>query len=112
MKSKVAQLKKESDECLKKKQDLEELAELTQARLGRAEKLTSLLVEEGHRWVETVEVLKVQIHNQIGDVFLSSAAISYLGPFTGMFRQELIETWLALSRDLEIPLSEHFSTVK
>jgi hypothetical protein len=36
---------------------LETLAELTKARLIRAEKLTSLLVEEGKRWVETVAVL-------------------------------------------------------
>jgi hypothetical protein len=47
-------LKKESDECLKKKQDLETLADLTKARLERAEKLTTLLFEEGKRWVETV----------------------------------------------------------
>ncbi len=54
----MIKLKKDSDETLKKKQDLETLAELTQARLLRAEKLTSLLYEEGKRWVETVASLK------------------------------------------------------
>jgi hypothetical protein len=37
---------------------LETLAELTKARLIRAEKLTSLLEEEGKRWVETVAILR------------------------------------------------------
>jgi hypothetical protein len=37
---------------------LEALAELTKNRLIRAEKLTSLLVEEGKRWVETVAILQ------------------------------------------------------
>ena len=86
VKQNVANLKKESDDCLKKKQDLEILAELTEARLLRAEKLTFLLVEEGERWVDTVAELKTKVHNSIGDVFLSAASVAYLGPFTGPFR--------------------------
>jgi dynein heavy chain, axonemal len=57
VKQNVAKLKKDSDETVKKKQDLETLADLTKARLERAEKLTGLLEQEGKRWVETVEVL-------------------------------------------------------
>ena len=62
------------------------MADLTEARLIRAEKLTSLLVEEGKRWVETVAALKEEIKCSIGDVFIASACISYTGPFTGNFR--------------------------
>jgi len=62
------------------------LAELTKARLIRAEKLTTLLFEEGKRWVETVAILSEEIKNSIGDVFISTACISYCGPFTGLFR--------------------------
>ena len=112
MKSNVARLKKESDECLKKKQDLEALAELTKARLERAEKLTGLLVEEGHRWVDTVASLKIQIVNTIGDTFISAAAISYCGPFTGVYRTEMTDSWVKLAQNLEVPLSDHFSMIK
>jgi dynein heavy chain len=83
-------LKKESDECLKRKADLEILADLTKARLDRAEKLTSLLLDEGKRWVETVSELKIAIDNIIGDILLSSACIAYCGPFTGSYRNEMI----------------------
>jgi len=44
-------LKCEADEQGKKKKELEDLANLTIARLDRAEKLTTLLYEEGKRWV-------------------------------------------------------------
>ncbi len=29
----------------------------------------------------------------IGDVFLSAATISYLGPFTGAYREPIIKLW-------------------
>ncbi len=108
----MAKLKQESDVTVKKKQDLETLAELTKARLERAEKLTGLLIEEGKRWVETVAVLNDQITCSTGDVFIASACISYCGPFTGIYRSEITNSWLQLMRDREVPISESFSVVK
>jgi len=112
VKQKVARLKQDSDVTVKKKQDLETLAELTKARLERAEKLTGLLIEEGKRWVETVGVLNGQINCSTGDVFVSSACISYCGPFTGSYRAEMTQAWIGLMKEREIPTSESFSVVK
>jgi len=70
------------------------------------------LYDEGKRWVETVAVLKVQIIDSIGDVFLSSACISYCGPFTGVFRNEMIFNWVKLVQEKEIPLGENFNLAR
>jgi dynein heavy chain len=78
---------------LQKKMDLERLKELTEARLERASKLITLTADEAKRWAETVTSLGIEIENLVGDVFLSAAAISYNGPFTGTYRKELIGKW-------------------
>ena len=67
--------------------------------------MTTLLYEEGKRWVETVKDKKEEKINSygntniniliiIGDVFLSSALISYCGPFIGSYRIEMTQNWL------------------
>jgi dynein heavy chain len=45
----------------------------------------------------------------IGDVFLSAATISYLGPFTGAYREPIIKLWKEKFESLGIPYSEHYS---
>jgi hypothetical protein len=37
----------------------------------------------------------MQEHNKFtaGDIFLAAAELSYLGPFTGEYREQLIEIW-------------------
>lgn len=90
----MSRLKKETDEMLQNKQDLETLKDLTEARLLRAKKLITLTADEAKRWAETVETLGAQIENLVGDVFLSAAAISYNGPFTGPYRQQLSASWV------------------
>ena len=42
------------------------------------------------------------------DVFLSSAAISYNGPFTGAFRKNLLDYWITLINAKDLPLSKDF----
>jgi len=97
---------------VKEKLDLENLAELTVARLGRAEKLTYLLKDEGVSWVEKSGVLQQEFVNLTGDVFLASGAVSYCGPFTGSYRQELISSWIEQVLAYNIPVSENFSVIK
>lgn len=65
----------------------------TNKRLISAEKLTVLLEEEGIRWKEQIETIGEEILRLIGDVFLSAATISYLGPFTGAYREPVINVW-------------------
>merc|ERR1712146_210797 len=64
--------------------------------------------DEGVRWRDTVEKIGVEIVNLAGDVFLSAAAISYYGPFTGAYRHDIVELWLAACKELEIPCGDTF----
>jgi len=52
-------------------------------RLKNAGKLISLLADEGKRWERTIEMLQQQSKYIPGDVFISTAELSYLGPFSG-----------------------------
>ena len=52
--------------------------------------MIDLLGDEGDRWKESVEVYWEEIVKLIGDVFIAAASISYIGPFTGIYRNYLI----------------------
>ena len=91
--AKVAKLKRDCQEMEKEKEKLFSFMDLTEKRLIRAEKLKYLLGDEGKRWQESIELFDVLINDLVGDVFLSASTISYLGPFTGVFRNTLLEKW-------------------
>jgi len=61
------------------------------------------------RWKENVERLGADLKVILGNVFLASASISYYGPFTGLYRENLVNTWLEKLKELEIPCSENYS---
>ena len=86
VKEKVAKLQKQCDETFALKKKLEEDMVKTNNRLVSAEKLTVLLQDEGIRWKEQIENIAEELNRLIGNVFLSAATISYLGPFTGAYR--------------------------
>ncbi|GBG25533.1 Dynein heavy chain 6, axonemal [Hondaea fermentalgiana] len=108
---KVNALQATCDATLAEKNRLAEEAEQTQARLERAEKLTSGLASEGVRWRETVVVINAQVDELVGDVFLAAACVSYYGAFTGAYRDELVALWQNSVRDLHIPCSGSFNLV-
>ncbi|KAE9225132.1 hypothetical protein PF004_g12006 [Phytophthora fragariae] len=87
----VAMLEKQCKETLDEKDKLANDAAVTEKRLVRAEKLISGLSVEGARWKESVASLAESILALIGDTFLAAACISYYGPFTGGFRQRIVD---------------------
>jgi dynein heavy chain len=86
VRDRVARLEKECDETVQRKNRLEEELERTKRRCIAAEKLTLLLADEGVRWKDQIERLDVTLQEIIGDVFISACIISYLGAFTGPYR--------------------------
>ena len=102
-------LQRECDETMRKKEELMKEITLTQQRLERAGKLTELLADEGVRWQEQLQSLNVEFEKLIGNVFVASAMMSYLGPFTGPYRKEMTAEWLEWIKEERIPYSEDFS---
>lgn len=41
-------------------------------------------------------------------MFVAAACISYYAPFTGVFREKLVDKWVTRCLELEIPVSEKF----
>lgn len=109
---KVMNLKDECQNTEDRMIKLEKDIETTQLRLIRAEQLLDLLGDEGVRWEESLVQLKKDIEVIIGNVFLSAASVSYLGPFTGTYRKDLITKWLERCCELKIPCAEDFSLEK
>jgi dynein heavy chain len=83
-------LTKEFDQANAEKQAAIQLVEDGQRRLDLATRLTSALADENVRWALGIETLKAERTLLIGDVLLSSAFISYIGPFTKKYREELM----------------------
>ena len=75
----------------------------------RAEELTVGLADEQERWKAKVESLAEEIQLLLGNVFLAGSTVAYLGPFTGMFRNQLVQDWLEKAGELQIPVSEKYS---
>jgi len=102
----VAALQKQADETQAQKERLEAEAKLTEDRLVRAGKLTSGLADEQVRWKESVKTLDAQITKLVGDVLIAAGSVSYLGPFTGAYRDEILAGWVEGCHEQGIPCSE------
>jgi dynein heavy chain len=83
----------------------------SERRLTNAGKLIHLLGDEGERWEQSVGIMETEIEKLIGNVFVAAASISYIGPFTGFYRDILIEQWLEICRHEKLPLSDKYSLV-
>lgn len=68
-------------------------AELLKLKLDRAAMLVDGLSEERIRWENTVASLTECFEWLPGDCLISTGFVSYLGPFTSNYRQELISIW-------------------
>ncbi|XP_068171919.1 dynein axonemal heavy chain 1 [Antennarius striatus] len=99
----VASSQDKYQECQAKKDELDKKFRLCETRLVRGDKLVVGLADEKVRWKETLEHLDYVVNNVAGDVLLSAAHVTYLGPFTGEYRAALSEEWLRGFKELKIP---------
>ena len=52
--------------------------------------MTSGLADEQVRWKETVEAMEEEIKYIMGNIYVASSSVAYYGPFTGVYRDELV----------------------
>jgi dynein heavy chain len=108
---KVAKLEAQLNEAVTEKKRLSDQAALCEARLGRAGMLTDALGSEQIAWTEMVGVLGNQIDMLTGDVFLGAACVAYYGPFTGIFRNEIVNEGVEECGKVKVQVSQPFSLV-
>ena len=103
---KIAKLEADYDKAVAKQDELAKQVSDCKVKLDRAEKLIGGLGGERVRWTETVETLAKALINVIGDAVVSSGVIGYSGPFTPMYRQELVKEWNEALDKFGIPHTE------
>ncbi|CAL7938030.1 unnamed protein product [Xylocopa violacea] len=101
----LQELQEMYDAKMKEKEELIKLAELLKLKLERAAMLVDGLSGERIRWENTVGSLATFFDFLPGDCLISTAFVSYLGPFVSNYREELITIWMKEVRDKEIPTS-------
>lgn len=62
-------------------------------KLERAALLVDGLSGERIRWQNTVQTLGIDFDYLPGDCLISTAFVSYLGPFVSSYRDELVRSW-------------------
>jgi dynein heavy chain len=77
--------------------------------LERAEKLLGGLSSESERWQISSDKLQEDLTNMTGNIMLSSAFVSYLGPYTSGYRIMLVSKWIAMFIEKGIPTSKDFN---
>jgi dynein heavy chain len=98
-------LRKQYDEKKSEGVKLKNKIKDTKVRLQRAEKLITGLAAEQEQWSTDLAELEEQTTYVVGTMLLSAAALSYFGPFTSDYRQELITLWsqACTSKGVKLP---------
>lgn len=106
---KLQELQDGYDSSNREKTKLDNELEKISIMLENSGKLTVGLAEEHVRWVATVKELEKSKHFILGDAFLSAACLAYHGPFTGMYRQNLIEAWFKILHKSDLKFTEKYA---
>ncbi|KAG9397278.1 Dynein heavy chain and region D6 of dynein motor [Carpediemonas membranifera] len=110
--AKLAELKTKYDTSVGEKERLRAENEQLEIKLDRAGKLVEGLAGEKTRWEKSIVKLEEQLVNLPGDCVLATAFLSYCGPFSGEYREDLVKrSWVPEIKRLEIPVSDDFSLV-
>lgn len=109
----LAQLNAEFQKAEDEKQNAINEAERCSRRLNLAQRLVKALGSENERWAKSIVVLDEQIKVIVGDVLMSSAFVSYAGPFNKKFRDIMIkEEFEKYFKANKIPMSPAMDPVK
>jgi dynein heavy chain len=75
-------------------------------KLSLAQRLVNALTSENVRWTDGVEKLESEKVFMVGDVLLGAAFVSYVGCFSKMYRDRLVEKFIEYLESRKILFSE------
>jgi len=107
--AKINELQAQFTAADEKKKDLGQQVEDCSQKLDRAQTLIGGLGGEKDRWGASSAQLGEQLFNITGDVLIASGVVSYMGPFTAVFRERVTTRWIEYCRSEQIPCSSPFS---
>eukprot|EP00163_Fabomonas_tropica_P031151 TRINITY_DN730_c1_g2_i2.p1 TRINITY_DN730_c1_g2~~TRINITY_DN730_c1_g2_i2.p1 ORF type:complete len:4514 (+),score=1634.66 TRINITY_DN730_c1_g2_i2:234-13775(+) len=105
--NKLRKLQAQFEKATEDKNEVVAMAEKTQLRIELANRLVDGLAGEKVRWREEITRLESLETTLVGDTLLAAAYVSYIGPFTSIYREKLAtDRWLPLIKELKVPLTE------
>lgn len=99
------------EEISKEMKELQERIEKDKFRLSNATQLGVLLKDEEIRWKNSVKELQLESKCIVGNLIISSGFMTYCGPLTEIYRQNLVGLWTSAVKDLKITLSDKFNFI-
>lgn len=79
--------------------------------LEKSTKLIDGLSKERKKWNKTVNQTDMEFNYLLGDCILSTAFVSYMGPFKFKHREFLMNLWLQFIKDNETPNNPSFDII-
>ncbi|CUG87356.1 dynein heavy chain, putative [Bodo saltans] len=100
--AKLARLQADKTKAENDMQVLEHTVKMTEIKLGRAAMLIDGLAGEKKNWMRTVETLTDKSRYLTGDMLAAAGQISYVGAFTSIYRNALLDQWRQKMQELGI----------
>jgi len=97
------------DELVRQEKALSAEIEDCGKKLIRAEKMIGGLEGEKVRWTDTVKMLGEKASLLVGDCLVAAGMVSYAGPFTSSYRNELEDEWRQNIKRLGIKHTQNIS---
>ncbi|CAG5136729.1 unnamed protein product, partial [Candidula unifasciata] len=105
-------IEQQYEDSVTQREALKERQKITGLRLERASILISALADEEVRWSQSVKSLDIKLEGIVGDTLVTAASVAYLGAFTAQYRNELVNHWVSMCQDMEVPISTDFDLLK
>ena len=105
----IAHLKRQFDQSVEKKKKLESDKQRCQLHLERADKLLSGLSNEYARWKTSIQKYSERRRFTVGQSVLAAGLVSYGGPYTIPYRNQMTDLWRKRATDLGIPVPDDFT---
>ena len=108
----IIELKKNYDQSMIESNNIKSEMELVKQKVERSEKLLNNLTSEKERWSEQMSEFKVHINNLLGDTFLSSSFLAYIGFYDAFYRKYLREKGKNILQENNIVFSQDLDEVE
>ena len=108
----IIELKKNYDQSMIESNNIKNELEQVKQKVERSEKLLSNLTSEKNRWSEQMEEFKNHINNLLGDTFLSSSFLAYIGFYDAFYRKYLREKGKYILQENNIIFSHDLDEVE
>ena len=108
----IIELKKNYDQSMIQSNNIKNEMEVVKNKVERSEKLLSNLTSEKERWGEQMAEFKNHINNLLGDTFLSSSFLAYIGFYDAFYRKYLREKGKFILQENNIIFSHDLDEVE